>query len=310
MTEAVLSLSDSSAQNPAVAGTKGANLARMVAAGISVPQGFVVTTEVFANATSKRRSNIISKISGIQTSELDELTRASDIARNIVLNSELPDSVVSDIQSAYQELGLGAVSVRSSATDEDLSKASFAGQYDTFLNVLSLESLIERLIDVWASLYSPQVIAYRLGNGVAHDDVRMAVVVQRQLNPEVAGVLFTRNPLTGENQIVVNAVLGEGVVAGSTAADHFILEPDTGKVIKSDIVTKESKIASVPKGGVKRRPVPEELQASPTLDETQLAALAALGQRVSSLFGGPQDVEFAIEKGWSSAFRPGQLQES
>ena len=199
MTEALLSLSDSSAQNPAVAGTKGANLARMVAAGISVPQGFVVTTEVFANATSKRRSNIISKISGIQTSELDELTRASDIARNIVLNSKLPDSVVSDIQSAYQELGLGAVSVHSSATDEDLSKASFAGQYDTFLNVLSLESLIERLIDVWASLYSPQVIAYRLGNGVAHDDVRMAVVVQRQLNPEVTGVLFTRNPLTGEN---------------------------------------------------------------------------------------------------------------
>ena len=92
----------------------------------------------------------------------------------------------------------------------------------------------------------------------------------------------------------MNAVLGEGVVAGSTAADHFILEPDTGKAIKSDIVTKESKIASVPKGSVKRRPVPEELQASPTLDETQLAAL---GQRVSSLFGGPQDVEFAIEKG-------------
>ena len=299
MTESVLSLTDSSAQNPTVAGTKGANLARMVAAGISVPQGFVVTTEVFANAISKQRSSIISTISGIQPSELDELTRASDTARDFVLESGLPDSVVSAIKSAYQELGLGAVSVRSSATDEDLSKASFAGQYDTFLNVLSVESLIERLIHVWASLYSPQALAYRIRNGIAHDDVRMAVVVQRQLNPEVAGVLFTRNPLTGENQIVVNAALGlgEGVVAGSTAADHFVLESDTGKVIKSDIVTKGSKIAAVLEGGVKRMPVPEELQDSPTLDETQLAALAALGQKISSLFGGSQDVEFAIEEG-------------
>jgi pyruvate,water dikinase len=215
------------------------------------------------------------------------------------LDAELSDSAINAIQVEYEKLGHGAVSVRSSATAEDLPDASFAGQYDSFLNVLSLDQITERLLRVWASLYSPHAIAYRLRHGIEHGNVRMAVIVQRQLQADAAGVLFTRDPLTGSNHFVINAALGlgEGVVSGTAPSDRYIVEPKTGGVLSSDIVLKEFMVAATTTGGVSAVPVPEMRQKLPALDQHQLSDLTAFGRQLVDLLGSPQDIEFAVADG-------------
>ncbi|MEX1253025.1 MAG: PEP/pyruvate-binding domain-containing protein [Dehalococcoidia bacterium] len=296
----VIPLHDTAAHDPAIAGAKGAALARMIKARLPVPAGFVVTAHAFERGTDGLLSEIEATFAGVDVADLDALEYAYRSARKRLERHELPDDIVGAVHDAHHSMGAPAVAVRSSATAEDLPTASFAGQYDSFLNVLGPAEILQRILHVWASLYSPRAVSYRRQRAIADGDVRMAVVVQELLPAEAAGVLFTRDPMTSdENRYVVNAALGmgEGVVAGEAPADRFGLHPESGAVLDREIATKDYKVTLARRGGLRRVKVRSKEQTAPALREQHLIELASLATSVRGLFEGHQDIEFAVRNG-------------
>ena len=300
MADYVLPLDHPSAQDPAVAGGKGASLAKLIQAGLPVPAGFVVTADAFAKAAAPVSQEIAELISGVVHEELPALDRACRAAREKIVSRPLPRRLAAAIRAAYGELDAPPVAVRSSATAEDMPNASFAGQYDTFLNVTSARALLDRTRDVWASLYATRAVAYRRRQGIADDGLRMAVVVQRQLPAQAAGVLFTRDPVTGaDGRFVVNAALGlgEGAVDGSVPADRFALNPRTGRVVSKEVAKKGQMLTLAQGGGLTRTAVGESRQSKPALGAGHLRQLALLARSAKRLLCGHQDIEFAVVDG-------------
>ena len=210
------------------------------------------------------------------------------------------DPVVADaVATAYTTLCDGhPVSVRSSATAEDQPWGSFAGQYDSFLNVRGAEVVLDRLVAVWQSLYSPHAVAYRRRLAIPDEAVAMAVVVQRQLFPESAGVLLTRDPISGDDgRFFINSSfgLGEGVVTGDVPSDTFALANNTLELLSQNLGKKSAMVTADAGGGTSLVPVPPSRQDMPSLSEGQLIDLGRLGQEVMRLFNGHQDVEFATQ---------------
>jgi len=242
-----------------VAGGKGASLAAVTAAGLPVPPGFVVAAGVLE--------------ASVDAAALRALAAAGDHerAQALVAAVEPPRAA---IVAAYERLGSGAVAVRSSACAEDSETASFAGQQETYLNVNGADELCRRVVDCWASFFSERALFYR-GHKGRRDDLRMAVVVQRMLEPRKSGVLFTADPIQHRHdQMIVEAVfgLGEQVVSGETTPDNYVIARD-GRLKHEHLVD----------GGV--------------LEPGELRALAELGCRLEQSFGRPQDVEWAIAEG-------------
>jgi rifampicin phosphotransferase len=256
----------------ATVGGKGLSLARMAAAGLPVPPGFCVTCAAYR------------RLRGQQLHAAPELVREIDVA--------------------YQALGGGAVAVRSSATAEDGSVSSFAGQQETVLGVVGTEALLDAVAHCWASLDSERAVGYRKHLGVDESGLAMAVVVQRLVPAEVAGVLFTRDPLDPEGKrMLVEASwgLGESVVSGRVTPDRFQIERATGAVCLRQINPKTTELTVE---GL--HPVPAERQTRACLDDSQLKELAELGRRVEALYGDPRDVEWAWAEGrfWLLQARP------
>ncbi|QFY07342.1 pyruvate, phosphate dikinase [Nonomuraea phyllanthi] len=278
----VLPLDDAAADLDTVGG-KGASLARLVRAGLPVPGGFHVTTEAYRTFVAAFRGEI----------DAGDPERTAELfARH-----EMPGAVAEEILRAYRALGEEvAVAVRSSATAEDLPEMSFAGQQDTYLNVRG-DGLLDAVRRCWASLWNARAIAYRERNGVPHDGVALAVVVQELVDADAAGVMFTADPVTGaRDQTVVNAAwgLGEAVVGGQVTPDTVVVSG--GAVIRSQTGDKTVMTVRTPTG-TEERPVPEELRRAPVLDEAQAVELAAIGARVRELYGVPMDVEWARHDG-------------
>jgi phosphoenolpyruvate synthase/pyruvate phosphate dikinase len=258
MTKPVVLLSDPLTKNPSIAGGKGSALARMVNANLPVPDGFVVTSQALHASMPSNMQELLASLGSASPTDFDTINQVSGLVRNAMHGVELEPDLLDAISVAHQQLQSDAVSVRSSATAEDMADASFAGQYETFLNILGFDNVILRVRDVWASLYSPRAIAYRLQAGLDHGAVRMAVVIQNQLQPDASGVLFTRDPVTGTHRFVLSASLGlgEGVVAGEAPADQFQIDPNTGVATSTQIVSKDAKVVSMPSGGIERVEVP------------------------------------------------------
>ncbi|MCH8277241.1 MAG: hypothetical protein IIA50_06880, partial [Bacteroidetes bacterium] len=294
MNKYVISLSDSAAGDPALTGSKGAALAKMTKAKFPVPPGFVIPTAAYQSVSTGLGDSLAIFHNSSSTSE-NALKKASSQARQLILDSKFPRGAVSEIRSAWKAIGSPAVSVRSSSTAEDLEDASFAGQYDSYLNVTSFNDLLEKVTCVWASLHSAHAIGYLCRKGMSHEDTHMAVVIQTQLSPDASGVMFTRDPVTGKNQFVISAALGlgEGVVAGTAQTDRFVLRPRAGTLLSSEVSAKKSRVAPSPDGGIRTVATDASKQEVPALTKRQLAQLAAMGRRLVDLFGGPQDVEFA-----------------
>ena len=299
MSTLVLKLTDPDAVNVAFSGGKAAPLARMALARFPVPAGFVVTTAVYSNVVAKISGQIRPLVGGLSAEELPAISEASEAIGKLFEGLELPEATLELLRAAYVELQVGAVAARSSATDEDLAEASFAGLYETYLNLLSFDQFIDAMRKVWASTYSPRAIAYRLANRRPHSDVQMAVLIQEQVAADAAGVMFTADPLSGGAEYIVNAAfgLGEGVVDGTVESDHFVLEPQSGTILSSEIVVKSSMIGASVGGGVGRVDAPRDRGSEPVLSQDQLADLAGQGRKLVDLFGAPQDVEFALAEG-------------
>ncbi|HUG86915.1 MAG TPA: rifamycin-inactivating phosphotransferase, partial [Euzebya sp.] len=216
--------------------------------------------------------------------------------RGTVEGTAIPDDVVAAITRQFARLGEDAAyAVRSSATAEDLPTASFAGQQDTYLNVLGPAAILRHVSRCWASLFTERAVTYRLQNDVDHRGVRMAVVVQRMVVPQAAGVLFTADPVTGNRTVTsVEATvgLGEALVSGLVNADTYTVRD--GEVVAKAIATKPRAIHASPAGGTQEQAIEPERQAQPALTDAQVVRLTQLGRRIEAHFGHPQDIEWCL----------------
>ncbi|MFC4009658.1 PEP/pyruvate-binding domain-containing protein [Nonomuraea purpurea] len=320
-----LDFSEIDAGMPAEVGGKAANLGELTRAGLPVPPGWVLTTEAYRQVAQ-----------GLQPGDLAGPTLAEQ-ARRHLLEAPVPAEVHETIVTSYAALGDDVpVAVRSSATAEDLPFASFAGQQDTFLNVVGAQEVVAAVRRCWASLWTDRAVAYREANGIDHASVRLAVVVQVMVDAQVAGVMFTANPVTGrrrESVIDASPGLGEAVVSGAVNPDRFVVYE--GEILERHPGDKRILIRPRPGGGTERLETPDpgpavaldvpEVTAEPApaspngldpvavpsggfcLDDVRVRELAALGIRVEEHFGAPQDIEWAIDADgvlWLTQARP------
>ncbi|MEV5052878.1 PEP/pyruvate-binding domain-containing protein [Arthrobacter sp. LAR12-1-1.1] len=292
-------------------GGKAANLGELARAGLPVPPGFCLTTRAYLDATaSPALADVHRALAATTPDDLAGLAALAAKARALVLDADVPAGIDAAVRAAYAALGADtAVAVRSSATAEDLPFASFAGQQDTFLNVVGADALLAAVRRCWASLWTDRAVTYRAVQGIEPSAVSLAVVVQRMVDAAVAGVLFTANPVTGRrHEAVIDASpgLGEAVVSGAVNPDHFVIDGATGRILERRIGDKGMLIRPLPGGGTERVPQPGA-GAAPSLDDAQLAALELLGRRAEVHFGSPQDLEWAIGQDgtvWLTQSRP------
>lgn len=278
---------------PAVGG-KALNLGRMIRAGLPVPSGFCVTTGVYRQVVGDRLAEDLLALTDGQATERGRQT--GELRRHVV-EAPVPDDLAGAVAAHYRALGDDVpVAVRSSATAEDLPGASFAGQQDTYLNVVGAAAVLDAVRRCWASLWTDRAVSYRDSQDIDHAEVALAVVVQLMVDAEVAGVMFTANPVTGHRgQLVIDASpgLGESVVSGAVNPDRFILDAATGAVVSSTVGDKRSAVRAVVGGGTRTEAT--GTVADLCLDAAHLASLTHLAAEVSSLYGSPQDTEWAID---------------
>ncbi|MEV5535730.1 PEP/pyruvate-binding domain-containing protein [Saccharopolyspora shandongensis] len=294
----------------ALVGGKGASLARLAGAGLPVPPGFDVTTVAYRDfaATGGLQERILAAVAEVEPDRPETAQAASEKIQQWFAESPVPAEIADAIRAAYAGMGEDvAVAVRSSATAEDLPDMSFAGQQDTYLNIRGEAAVLDAVRRCWASLWTARAIDYRLRNQVADDEVALAVVVQELVPAEAAGVLFTRDPVTGAGEdVLVNAAwgLGESIVGGHVTPDTYAVSRD-GQVREQAVGDKAVMTVRTAEG-TREEPVPEQRRGVPVLSPAQAGELAALGVRIEELYGSPMDVEWAARDGrfWVVQARP------
>ena len=294
-------------------GGKAANLGEMTRAGLPVPPGFCVTTEAYTRATSGAELEpVLDQLAALLPGDIEQLEACAAAARSKLSGISIPPEIREVVTRAYAYFMPGApipVAVRSSATAEDLPFASFAGQQDTYLNIVGIEAILDAIRRCWASLWTDRAVSYRESLAIDHRTVRLAVVVQRMVEAQVAGVLFTANPLTGRRRQAVidaNPGLGEAVVSGAVNPDHFVVNAVSGDIIERHLGDKRVVIRGAPGGGTQRVETTGQ-QETFCLTDAQVKDLARLGTRVEAHYGAPQDVEWALDGNghlWLTQARP------
>jgi pyruvate,water dikinase len=285
---------------PSVGG-KGANLGEMWEAGFPVPNGFAVTVSAYDLFIS--RNEVFTKINDIlkvvDVNQPDQLQSASKRIEKIIEECEIPEEVEYEVSKAYKKLGgvlnRALVAVRSSATAEDLPGMSFAGQQATFLNVKGEKSLLLAVKDCWASLFTARAIFYRAQNHISNEKVKIAVIVQKMVQSEVSGVMFTINPVTNEkDRIIVEAVwgLGEMMVQGSVVPDHYVVQKDTFAILSKEISDQSIQLIRK-KEKTLETSVPKFLREKQKLTDGQITTLAKIGAKLQEHYYFPQDIEWA-----------------
>ena len=290
-----------------VVGGKGANLGEMTRAGFPVPPGFVVTVDAyrrFADATGVG-SRIREQLSALDVDDPDQLRRTSDAIQSIVRNAPFPDDVRAAVLAAYARLARDddhpdeLVAVRSSGTVEDTAQFSFAGMFQSTLNVRGAESVIRAVKDCWASGFTARLLFYQAKQGLA-GDVLIAAVVQRMVASERAGVVFTVNPASNDaNRLVIEAAwgLGEVVVLGEVTPDHIEVDKRTLGILSRTVAHKEFMLVRNEVTGLNTRvPLSPERADAPVLTDEEVRVIADLARRDEEHYGVPQDAEWAIEE--------------
>lgn len=280
-----------------LAGGKGLNLAKLSKSKFQVPPGFIITTNFYRKIVEEHNIEdfIKERLQSTSSNEFKELEQISKSIRAKFESLIIKEDLFAPIKKAYERIGSSNVSVRSSATAEDLEDLSFAGQHDTILNVLGIESLKKAILTCLGSLWTSRAIGYRQQNHIPHDNLSLAVIVQTMVQSEISGVLFTVNPLTGNrNEYVIDSTfgLGEALVSGMIEPDHYVMNALNGKIINKTIGSKKKSIVSVNGGGIKEEKL--DNKSNETLSKKDLTQLVKLGQEVSSFYGYPQDIEWAF----------------
>jgi phosphoenolpyruvate synthase/pyruvate phosphate dikinase len=283
-------------------GGKGAQLGELSRIeGINVPPGFCVTTDAFDQMLALAPSGPsiherLDQLAHLKPDDREVIDTLSAELRRIIEGIPIADDIATAISSALTQLGEhDAYAVRSSATAEDSPTASFAGQQDTYLNVVGRTAILEHISRCWASLFTERAVTYRLRNGYDQRKLRMAVVIQRMVFPQAAGILFTADPVTGNRKIAsVDASfgLGEALVSGLVNPDVYKVRD--GKVVAKTIGTKQLAIVAAPGGGTQERAIAPEQQAQAALTDEAVIRLAELGRHIEAHFGRPQDIEWCV----------------
>ncbi|HET6232050.1 MAG TPA: rifamycin-inactivating phosphotransferase [Longimicrobiaceae bacterium] len=282
----------------AVVGGKAANLGELSRIeGIRVPAGFCVTTEAFQRiiAEAPSISDLIERLSRLKPDDREAIRTLGLEVRRIIEGIAIPDDLAAAIIRPLARLGEQAYAVRSSATAEDLPTASFAGQQDTYLNVVGRAAILRHVSRCWASLFTDRAVTYRLRNGVDHRKVHMAVVVQRMVFPQAAGILFTADPVSGNRKVAsveASFGLGEALVSGLVNADVYKVRD--GEVVAGAVGTKRLAILASPAGGTHEQAIEPGRQEQAALTDAQVVRLAQMGRRIEAHFGRPQDIEWCL----------------
>ncbi|MBC2878011.1 MULTISPECIES: rifamycin-inactivating phosphotransferase [Streptomyces] len=295
----VLDLREVDETRAAAVGGKGAHLGALSRIdGIHVPDGFCVTTDAFRRIMAEAPSigDRLDRLSRVDPDDREAVRALSAEIRRTVEGVAVPDDLAAAVTRALARLGEGAAcAVRSSATAEDLPTASFAGQQDTYLNVVGPTAVLRHISRCWASLFTERAVTYRRRNGIDHRTVRMAVVVQRMVFPRAAGVLFTADPVTGNRKVAtVDAGfgLGEALVSGLVNPDVFTVRDD--EVVARTIAVKQRAVEAVPGGGTREVAVDARRRERPALTDEEAVRLVRLGRRIEAHFGRPQDIEWCL----------------
>ncbi|OQP64625.1 phosphoenolpyruvate synthase [Niastella populi] len=286
----------------ALAGGKGANLGELSRIeGVLVPDGFCISTEAFETIIqdSPAIGALLDQLSLLTINDCDKIKSLSCAIRNAIEGINIPSAITEEIIRYLSRFGKDdAWAVRSSATAEDLPAASFAGQQDTYLNVIGIEAIIKHITKCRASLFTERAVTYRIQNGFDHRKVRLAVVVQKMVFPQAAGILFTADPVSGNRKVVsidASFGLGEALVAGLVNADNYKVR--NGQITHKKISSKKLAIYALKEGGTEEREVEWTVQHRQALTDEQILQLERIGRKIEAHFGQPQDIEWCLVDG-------------
>ncbi|SDE81130.1 MULTISPECIES: phosphoenolpyruvate synthase [unclassified Paenibacillus] len=280
-------------------GGKGLNVGELSKIeGIQVPEGFCVTTVGYQKAMEQNETyhSLLNRLTMLNIEDRDQIGEISRKIREIILEVEIPSDVVQAVSQYLSQFGEEhAYAVRSSATAEDLPYASFAGQQDTYLNIIGKEAILQHISKCWASLFTDRAVIYRMQNGFDHSHVYLAVIVQRMVFPQASGILFTADPITSNRKVIsidASFGLGEALVSGLVSADCYQVKE--GEIIDKRIAAKKLAVYGRKEGGTETQQIDPKLQETQTLTEKQILQLARIGRQIEAYFGCPQDIEWCL----------------
>ena len=307
-TPVVLWFNEISKHDIPLAGGKGASLGEMTQAGIPVPPGFVVTADCYFSFLEQAglKEWIRNLLTGLNSNDSKQLAGVASQIKTAITRADMPLEIADRVRQAYREMGGGLVAVRSSATAEDLPEASFAGQQTSYLNVQGEDEVLLAVQGCWASLFESRAIFYRAHQGYDHISVGLAAVVQRMVQSEVSGVLFTVEPVSSDkSKIVIETVwgLGEAIVSGSVTPDYIVVDKENMRILERKVSAQDWKLVRNPNFNWDKEyanvkyPVPENERTLEKLDPDRIIELARLACRIEDHYGVPQDIEWGWEKG-------------
>ncbi len=282
-----------------VVGGKGLNLGELSRIEeIRVPEGFCITTEAYQRIIGGHEecNALLTQLSDLKLDDRERIGEISEKIRRVIEGIKIPQDVEEEIVSYLAKFGEeNAYAVRSSATAEDLPLASFAGQQDTYLNIIGKAAILRHISKCWASLFTDRAVIYRMQNGFDHRKVYLSVVIQRMVFPQASGIMFTADPVTYNRKVLsidASFGLGEALVSGLVNADIYKVRD--GKILDKKISTKKMAIYALPEGGTEERQIEPERQNRQTLTDKQILQLALMGRKIEAFFGGPQDIEWCL----------------
>ncbi|MBC2048334.1 phosphoenolpyruvate synthase [Listeria booriae] len=285
--------------NKALVGGKGANLGECAKiSGVQVPTGFCLTTEAYQKAVSENEvlQALLHQLSAQKITNQDQISKIGQSIRALIEEIEIPREIEAEITTNLAKIGFEqAYAIRSSATAEDLPTASFAGQHDTYLNIIGKTEILKHIKKCWASLFTDRAIIYRIQNNFEHTDVQLSAVIQQMVFPSASGILFTADPITGNRKtlsIDASFGLGEALVSGLVSADVYKVQENT--IIEKNIATKKLAIYSIKTGGTETKSLPAAQQTNQTITDHQILQLEQLGRSIEAYFGKPQDIEWCL----------------
>jgi len=300
----IMSISDLGKNDIDIAGGKGANLGELVSAGFNVPPGFVLTTAAYdyfldTSKIAERIKDVLAEVDANSESSLqDASARIREFFNQCEIPNDLKDQILVSFKAMFKGKKQGLVAVRSSATAEDLPTASFAGQQDTYLNVDTPEELLEKVRKCWSSLYTPRAISYRVTKGFEHSKVKLAVVVQKMINSEISGIMFTVDPNSEMPHIIIEAGygLGEALVGGKVTPDTYVVDKFHDKILNKRISKQSWKLIRGAHGDCDKADVPDEMRSVQKMGDEQILALGEIGRNIEAHYNRPMDIEWCIEE--------------
>lgn len=283
------------------AGGKGASLGEMTGAGIAVPPGFVVVSEAFEEFLKETDLNVEldAILDNVNHGVVHEVDDAAEKIKALIMGKEMPSRIADEVLASFKTLGAKYVAVRSSATSEDSKDAAWAGQLDTFLNTTE-DVLIENVKKCWASLFTPRAIFYRFEKGLHAEHISVAVVVQKMVESEVSGIVFSVHPVTQDrDQLIIEAGfgLGEAIVSGSITPDSYVVEKSTWGILDKNITRQERGMYRAKGGSCEWRDLPKEKGEKATLSDEEVLELSKMVVDIEKHYGFSVDVEWAREGG-------------